>query len=124
MWLPLDSHLSPFFAGGDPEKVCVGPQEERPLDRRQPDEGAAFDLVLREFLKGLAWLDDGCQPFFNPTNTREPAMSLCLNDRRNRVHLPSNLDLSSEINLMVQRQAEREGFSTGFPHEGVILMPE
>ena len=37
-------------------------------------------------------------------------MSLCLNDRRNRVHLPSNLDLSSEIDLMAERQAEREGF--------------
>ena len=43
-------------------------------------------------------------------------MSLCLNDRRNRVHLPSNLDLSSEIDLMAPRQAEREGFSLGFRH--------
>ena len=37
------------------------------------------------------------QPFVSPTNSWEPAMSLCLNDRRNRIHLPSNLDLSSEI---------------------------
>jgi len=51
-------------------------------------------------------------------------MSLCLNDRRNRVHLPSNLDLSSEIDLMAPRQAEREGFSLGFRHGGVLLVPE
>ena len=50
-------------------------------------------------------------------------MSLCLNDRRNRVHLPSNLNLSSEIDLMAQRQAERGG-SLGLRHEGVILLPE
>jgi len=51
-------------------------------------------------------------------------MSLCLSDRRNRVHLPSNLDLSSEIDLMAQHQADREGVSLGFRDERVILAPE
>ena len=64
------------------------------------------------------------QPFVSPTNTQVPAMSLCLNDRRNRVFLPSNLDLALEIDLVAQRQAEGEEFCLGFSHGGVMLVPE
>ena len=46
------------------------------------------------------------QPFVNPTNTRESAMSLCVNARRNRLRVPSSLDLSSEIDLIASRPKE------------------
>jgi len=46
-------------------------------------------------------------------------MSLCLNDRQNRLGAPSSLDLSSEIDRMAPRQAKREGFSLGFRGEAL-----
>ena len=41
-------------------------------------------------------------------------MSLCVNDRRNHLHVPSSLDLSPEIDLMAPRRAQRNRFSIGF----------
>ena len=64
------------------------------------------------------------QPFVNRTATREPAMSLCVNDRRNRLRVPSSLDLSPEIDLKAPRRAERDRLSFGFRAGGVILVPE
>ena len=57
------------------------------------------------------------------TNTRQSVMSLCLNAHRNRLRVPSSLDLSSAIDLIASRQAKRERFSLGF-RGGVILVAE
>ena len=54
------------------------------------------------------------QPSVKPTNTREPAMSLCGNARRNYLRVPSSLDLSSEIDLIASRRDERQRFSVRF----------
>ena len=46
--------------------------------------------------------------------TREPAMSLGLNDCRSRLRVSSSLDPSSEIDRIGSYQAKRERFSLGF----------
>ena len=38
-------------------------------------------------------------------------MSLCVNDRRNRLRVLSSLNLSPEIDLMAPRRTERDRFS-------------
>ena len=50
-------------------------------------------------------------------------MSLCLTDCRNRLGVPSSLDLSSEIDRMAPRQAEKEGFSLGFSEVALFWCP-
>jgi hypothetical protein len=42
-------------------------------------------------------------------------MSRCLNAHRDRLRVPSNLDLSSEFDLIASHPAERTRFSIGFP---------
>ena len=49
-------------------------------------------------------------------------MSPCLNDHQNRLPVPSNLDLSQEINLITLCQAEREKFSLGARWGVVYIM--
>lgn len=57
---------------------------------------------------------DGCDPLAKPTNTRVPAISLCLNARRNHLGVRSILDLSPEFNLIASRWHERKRLSLGF----------
>ena len=64
------------------------------------------------------------QPLVNPTHTREPAMSLCLNDWQTRLPVPSILDLSSAIDRMTPPQSKGKGFSLGLRGGGLILVPE
>ena len=46
-------------------------------------------------------------------------MSICVNDRRNRLRVLSSLNLPPEIDLMAPRRTERDRFSFGY-RRGVL----
>ena len=49
-------------------------------------------------------------------------MLLCVNARRNRLRVPSSLDLWSEIDLIASRRVQRNGLSLRFHDKSVTLV--